>query len=107
MIKEDTAKSQNYLSPLQQMGSLVEGKIIAKDRSSVFVDLGPQGTGIIYGREFYEAKDAIKDLNIGDTVFAKVIKLENEDGYKELSLRDATKDMNWQKLKDVKEKDEV
>jgi len=107
MIKEDTAKSQNYLSPLPQMGSLVEGKIIAKDRSSVFVDLGPQGTGIIYGREFYEAKDAIKDLNIGDTVFAKVIELENEDGYKELSLRDATKDMNWQKLKDVKEKDEV
>src|SRR3989344_694115 len=107
MTKEEVVKNQGDLSPLPQMGALVEGKVVAKDRSSVFVDLGPQGTGIIYGREFYEAKDTIKDLNIGDTVFAKVIELENEDGYKELSLRDATKDMNWQKLKDVKEKDEV
>lgn len=105
--KENIIKSPTDISPMPQMGSLVEGKVIAKDRSSVFIDLGPQGTGIIYGREFYEAKEAIKNLSIGDTVFAKVVELENEEGYKELSLRDATKDMNWQNLKEIKNKEEI
>lgn len=107
MIKENTIKSPKDFSPLPTVGSLVEGKVVAKDRSSVYIDLGLQGTGIIYGREFYEAKEAIKNLNIGDTVFAKVVELENEDGYKELSLRDATKDINWQKLREMKEKEEI
>ena len=80
---------------------------MARDRSSLFIDLGNQGTGIIYGREFYEVKDAIKSLEIGDIVHAKIVDLENEDGYRELSLRDATKDINWQKLRDMKEKEEI
>lgn len=108
IIKENIInKGPKDFSPSPQMGSLVEGKVVARDRSSLFIDLGPQGTGIIYGREFYEAKDTIKNLNIGDMVFAKVVELENEDGYRELSLRDATKDMNWQKLRDMKEKEEI
>ncbi len=89
------------------MGSLVEGKVVAKDRSSLFIDLGPQGTGIIYGREFYEVKNIIKNLNIGDTVFAKIVELENDDGYRELSMRDATKEMGWKKLEEMKEKEEI
>ena len=105
--KENSTKIQKEFSPLPQMGSLVEGKVIAKDRSSIFIDLGIQGTGIIYGREFYEAKDAIKNLSVGDTVFAKVVELENDEGYKELSLRDATKDISWSKLREIKEKEEI
>jgi small subunit ribosomal protein S1 len=89
------------------IGSIVEGKVVARDRSSIFIDLGAQGTGIIYGKEFYEVKDVIKSLNIGDTVFAKIVELENEDGYRELSMRDATKDINWQKLREMKEKEET
>ena len=69
--------------------------------------MGNQGTGIIYGREFYEVKDAIKNLQIGDTIFAKIVELENEDGYRELSMRDATKEINWQKLAGMKEKEEI
>lgn len=88
-------------------GSLIEGKVVAKDRSSLFIDLGPQGTGIIYGKEFYEAKDVIKGLAMGDTVYAKIVELENEDGYIELSLKDAAKDINWKKLKEIKESEEV
>jgi len=106
-MKENTTKIPSDFSPLPTVGSLVEGKVVAKDRSSIFIDLGIQGTGIIYGREFYEAKEAIKNLNIGDTIFAKVVELENEEGYKELSLRDATKDINWQKLREMKEKEEI
>src|SRR3989338_11662284 len=89
------------------IGSIVEGKVVARDRSSLFIDFGNQGTGIIYGREFYEVKEVIKNLQIGDTVHAKIVELENEDGYRELSLQDATKDINWQKLREMKEKSEI
>jgi len=85
-----------------QVGSTIEGKVVARDRSSLFIDLGIQGTGIIFGREFYRAKDVIKSLTAGDKIYAKIIELENEDGYIELSLRDATKEISWQKLEKIK-----
>jgi small subunit ribosomal protein S1 len=89
------------------IGSTVEGTVVTRDRSALYIDLGIQGTGVIYGREFYEAKEAIKNLQIGDKVFAKVLELENDEGYKELSLRDATKEISWQKLRDLKDKGEI
>jgi len=109
MTKESVIKkgANSDLAVPPSVGSIVEGKVVARDRSSLFIDLGNQGTGIIYGREFYEVKDAIKNLQIGDVVRAKIVELENEDGYRELSLRDATKDINWQKLRDMKEKEEI
>jgi len=103
----ETKKVTKEISPALSIGSIVEGKVVARDRSSLFIDLGPQGTGIIYGKEFYEVKDAIKNLQVGDTVFAKIVELENEDGYRELSLRDATKEISWQKLRDLKRDEET
>ena len=88
-------------SPLS-IGSTVEGKVVARDRSALFIDLGINGTGIIYGREFYAVKDVVKNLEIGDKVFAKIVELENDEGYKELSLRDATKEISWGRLNDLK-----
>jgi small subunit ribosomal protein S1 len=89
------------------VGSTIEGTVVARDRSSLFIDLGIHGTGIIYGREFYEAKETIKNLQTGDKVFAKIIELENDEGYKELSLKDATKEISWKKLKDLKESGQI
>jgi len=89
------------------VGSTVEGVVVARDRSSLYIDLGTFGTGIIYGREFYEVKDVIKSLSIGDKIFAKIVEMENDDGYRELSLRDATKEISWQKLREMKEKGEI
>lgn len=99
MIKE---KIKDGPTPLT-VGSTIDGIVVARDRSSLFVDLGIFGTGIIFGREFYEVKDVIKNLKIGDKIYAKIVELENEEGYKELSLKDATKEISWQKLKEIKE----
>ncbi len=104
MLSKDAEKKE---APSHGVGSIIEGKVVARDRSSLYIDLGNQGTGIIYGREFYEAKETIKGLEIGDIVFAKIVEMENEDGYRELSLRDATKDINWQKLRDLKTSGEI
>ena len=82
------------LAPLE-IDTLVEGTVIDIGKSSVYVDLKPFGTGVIYGREFMAAKDIIKKVNIGDTVKAKIVDLENEDGYVELSLKEAKQALIW------------
>lgn len=103
---EKIIKKIDSNSPLS-VGSTVEGKVVARDRSSLFIDLGINGTGIIYGREFYSVKDIVKNIQIGDKIYAKVVELENDEGYKELSLKDASKEMSWQKLKELKENGQV
>jgi hypothetical protein len=44
--------------------ALVEGPVISIQKSSVYIDLAPFGTGIIYCREFINAKDIMKKINI-------------------------------------------
>ena len=78
-----------------QLEALVEGPVILIEKSSVFIDLSPYGTGIIYGREFINAKDIIKKINLGDVIKAKVVDIENEDGYVELSLKEARQAVIW------------
>jgi len=78
-----------------QLEALVEGPVILIEKSRVFVDLSPHGTGIIYGREFINAKDIIKKINLGDVIKAKVVNVENEDGYIELSLKEARQAVIW------------
>ena len=78
-----------------KIGQIAQGKVINVGRAAIFLDLGAWGTGIIYGKEFYEAKDSLRDLNIGDSISAKIVELENEDGYIELSLSKANKELAW------------
>jgi small subunit ribosomal protein S1 len=61
----------------------------------VFVDLHPYGTGIIYGREYLSARDTLKNVNVGDLITAKVVEVENADGYIEISLREARQALMW------------
>lgn len=102
---KDLLEKNNFSKPLQ-IGKIIEGKIIGKGRSAIFLDLGAFGTGIIYGKEFQETKEKLKDLKIGDTVFAKIVDLENEEGYIELSLSQASNELIWEELQQKKEKAE-
>jgi len=86
--------------------SLIEGPVIAIDKSSIYIDLHPFGTGIIYGKEFANAKDIIRKININDSVAAKIINLENENGYIELSLKEARQAIIWNEAEEaIKNKD--
>jgi len=104
-MKQLLEKSE-LLRPIK-IGELVEGKVVGKGRSSVFVDLGPVGTGIIYGKEFYDAKRKLKKLKIGDEVFAKVTDTETDGGFIELSMKRATREMTFEELKKKKENGEL
>ncbi len=91
VLKEILEQSVNK----PEVESIVEGPVIAIEKSRVFVDLAPYGTGIIYGKEFINAKDIIKKINLGDNIKAKVVEVENEDGYTELSLKEAKQALIW------------
>jgi len=107
----DTKTVTTPLSPLETLmekslkaplvDDLVEGPVLEIKKSSVFVDLKPFGTGIIYGREFINAKDIIKKISIGDMVKAKVVERENEDGYIELSLKEARQALIWSEAEEA------
>ncbi|MFA5773186.1 MAG: S1 RNA-binding domain-containing protein [Candidatus Paceibacterota bacterium] len=84
-----------------QVDALVEGPVILIQKSSVYIDLAPFGTGIIYGREFINAKDIIKKVNIGDVVKAKVVSTDNEEGYVELSLKEAKQALIWNEAEKI------
>jgi small subunit ribosomal protein S1 len=73
----------------------VEGDVIGVEKSCVYINLNPYGTGIIFGKEFINARDIIKKINIGDKVAAKVVDAGNRDGYIELSLKEARQALIW------------
>lgn len=84
-----------------EIDQIVEGKVISIQGAKVFVDLKPYGTGIIYGKEYLTARDLIREINAGDLIKAKVVDLENEDGYIELSLREAKKALAWEEAQEA------
>jgi small subunit ribosomal protein S1 len=81
-----------------KVGDVVEGNIVSMDKASIFIDLSPFGTGIIYGREFIIARDLIKKLHIGDSVTATVVDTKSKTGYIELSLREVKQAMVWEEV---------
>jgi small subunit ribosomal protein S1 len=108
MIGKSTDNQMDAIDSIKmpKIGEIVEGKIVGKGKSSVFLELGNWRTGVIFGREFYEAKAELKRLHTGDSVYAKIIDLENEDGYIELSLTRAGKELAWETLKQRRDKNE-
>lgn len=91
VLKNITDKTTNK----PNIDSLIEGKVISVLKSYVYVDLPPFGTGVIYGREFSNAKEIIKKIIPGEIIKAKIINLENENGYIELSLKEARQALVW------------
>jgi len=82
-------------------GDIVEGPVINIEKSAVYIDLAPMGTGIIYGKEFITARDIIKKIAIGDIVAAKVVDTNNAEGYIELSLKEARQALIWSEAEEA------
>ncbi|OGZ30809.1 MAG: hypothetical protein A2931_01760 [Candidatus Niyogibacteria bacterium RIFCSPLOWO2_01_FULL_45_48] len=101
-LMEYLFKSMAQVSP--KTGDFIEGMVIARKKSALYIDLGPIGTGIVYGREIISARDMVSNIRIGDRVTAKVIMPENEDGYVELSLKEAGLEIVWREARDLAER---
>ncbi len=87
-----------------QPGDIIEGPVILVGNKAVYIDVPPFGIGIIYGREYINARDLIKHMNVGDKVTAKVVETENSDGYVELSLKEARQSLIWAEADEIVKK---
>ncbi len=92
---ENAEGAEDTLVPYYRVGDVVEGAVVNIDRSAVYIDLSPIGTGVIYGREFLLAKEILRKIKVGDSISAKIIALETDEGYIDLSLKEARKALIW------------
>jgi len=74
---------------------VVAGTVSAIGRARVYIDIPQIGTGIIYGKEYMNARDILRKVGVGDGIEAKVVMSENEDGHIELSLKEARQALIW------------
>lgn len=102
---KDLLSKEEFFLP--KPGNILNGQIISVNKSSVVIDLGSAGIGIIYPGEFYDNPERMKALKPGDKVSTMLLELENEEGYRELSLKSAQITTAWQDIKEKKDNDEI
>lgn len=100
-------KDKPELFSVLKAGDLVEGVVLEKGASSMVIDLGRHGTGMVYRGEIQNAKEAVKNLKIGDPIHAKVIEVDNEEGMVELSLTEAGRQKAWAEIQELQEREEI
>lgn len=89
-------------------GQIVEGEIIEKKRNRIYFDLGNYGIGLCYKSEFYDNKEDVKALKVGDKVKVKVISIDNEEGLIEVSLKKVNEMPLWDYInKMIQTKEEI
>ena len=106
-ILKDAMKADKAIFSLPRVGDLVKGTVIGKESGAVYLDLGEWGTGIIYGVEYFRAQEVLKNIQKGDTLSAKVTELENDEGYRELSIKEAGEEASWNALKEKRDSGEL
>ena len=86
---EEQLELMNQLDKRFRIGDEVEGEILSKSRDEIMISLvGYKSDGVIPFKELTaltEPSEMAEKLNVGDTIKAKVIKLQNSDGYVVLS----------------------
>lgn len=92
---------------MPKVGQIVQGEIINVSKAAVFIDLGPIGIGIVYPGQFYDNPDRMKSLKKDDKISAMLIEVENDDGYRELSLKAAQLTTAWQDIQEKMQKGEL
>lgn len=88
-----------------QVGNVIEGTVIEVSSNALYLDINPFGTGVVLGREIKDGLGSGK-LKVGDKVSATVTDLENEDGYIELSIREASYEKAWDGLESKRDTQE-
>ena len=104
-VMEELLKSKPKL--FLKEGDIVDGKVLQKRGTNLYLDLGDKGMGIVFGKEFQNAKDIIKKLKVDDMISCKVAEVENEDGLAELSIKEAGSDVLWKEVLALRESQDI
>lgn len=107
-IMQDTLNNDDQLKLMDEMdkrfriGDEVEGEILSKTRDEIVVSLvGYKSDAVIPFKELTSMQDPsvmAEGLKVGDTIKAKVIKLQNSDGYVVLSRLEYEKKAAFEEL---------
>lgn len=105
-IKGKSSHPMDYLLKsivisVPKAGEIVDGMFVKRDGPRAFVDLGPYGTGVVYVSEPSSSKVKIKNFHPGDQLSTKVVTLENEEGFIELSLAAVGQDVVWREAEEL------
>lgn len=103
MQNETLLQKLNEAVKIPRPGDIIDGTILAIENLCIYLDIGPSKTGIIYGAEYQGARNILRNLKLGDSISVKVVAVENEDGFIELSLKEAARELAFKKIRDVKE----
>ncbi len=88
-------------------GDIMKGRIVSVAPKSVLIDLGSFGTGISMGKEAKDGLRGNKKFEIGDKVSVVLLELENEDGFIELSIKEASYEKAWEDLESKRDNEET
>ncbi|MFC1622828.1 30S ribosomal protein S1 [Patescibacteria group bacterium] len=92
---------------LPELGTVIEANVIEVTSNYVLVDIGSIGTGIAYGKEAKDGMSGGRKIQIGDKVSATLVDTENEDGYLEISIREASHERAWGDIESKKADEEI
>jgi small subunit ribosomal protein S1 len=87
-----------HLVEIPEVGDVIPGTVMYVAPSYALIDLGPLGTGIVLGKEMRDGLGPEGKLKVGTTVTATLMDYENEDGYIELSIREASYEKSWEDI---------
>jgi small subunit ribosomal protein S1 len=100
-VTMDELLANSSVNPLKS-GDVVEGTVTSVRKHEVWIDLGPQGVGVIFRREV-----GGNNLNEGENITASVVDPELDEGYALLSMKRAAKDRGWSELQRIFEEQEI
>lgn len=103
---KDLLQEKNGLFILPKIGDTLTGKVIEKAQNRIFLDLGVFRTGVLYKSEIDASSTDFQDVKKGDELIVKIIELENNDGFMEVSLSEVGLDKAWDDIKELKSKGE-
>ncbi len=83
-------------------GDVVEGIVSSVKKHEVWIDLGPNGIGVIFRREVGPS-----NLTEGESITASVVDPELDEGYALLSMKRAVKDRGWGELQHIFDEQEI
>lgn len=92
---------------IPEVGSIVEGKVIAASKTEVHLDIDGIACGVVRGPELFDESGEFANLKIGDKGQATVLELENEYGELELSFRQAGHRKAWDELERLMREGEI
>lgn len=91
---------KSYLN-IPKAGDVIEGTALEITKNGLIIDLENFKTGMVLMKEIKENPEYFKSIKMGDKITVKIINLENEDGFVEVSLKEAGSEQGWQKLEEI------